>query len=412
MKAEIISVGTELLMGQILDTNARFIAQRLAEAGVDHYYSSTVGDNEQRLFDTVKRAAERSDIVIITGGLGPTGDDITKETAARVAGKRLVLDEKSLSAMKERFERVIHRPMSENNAKQAMMPEGCIILKNNNGTAPGCIIETDGCAIVLMPGPPKEMEPMFDESVMPYLARRSGRTLYTRELRVFGIGESTVDAMLADMMQAQTNPTIAPYALSGEMKLRVTAKCADKAEGERLVKPIADEITSRLGDAVYSTDGLELYEVCAGLMRENGATLAVAESCTGGMIGELITSVSGASEVYGFGFITYANEAKEQILGVKHETLEKYGAVSGETAREMAEGIRKTACSDIGLATTGIAGPGGGTPEKPVGLVYIAAASDKGTVVERLDLGGSRERIRRSAALSALMLLKKTLDAE
>lgn len=406
MIAEILSVGTELLMGNIVNTNAQYISQKLCDLGVNCYFQTTVGDNHDRLVAAVETALSRADILILTGGLGPTADDLTKETIADAFGRELVLDPASEQHIHARFARM-GREMTPNNLKQAMFPRGGIILPNPNGTAPGCIVEEGEKAAILLPGPPKEMAPMFDASVMPYLEKRSGHMLVSHVVRVFGMGESEAEYRLRTLMERQSNPTIAPYALSGEMKLRVTARCKSAEEGERMMAPLIDEIKETLGSVVYSIDDQELHEVCAALLREHGATLAVAESCTGGMIASKLVSVPGISAHFIEGAVTYSNDAKIRRLSVRPETLAAHTAVSAETAREMAEGIRRTSGASLGVATTGIAGPDGGTVEQPVGLVYIALASESGTAVQELRLTGSRERIRNAASLHALNLIRR-----
>lgn len=408
MSAEIISVGTELLMGNIVNTNAQYISQRLADLGIDCYLQTTVGDNHDRLVEAVHSALRRANIVILTGGLGPTADDLTKETVSDAFGKKLVLDEKSLEYIKVRFTKMGHI-MTPNNVKQAYFPEGCIILPNPNGTAPGCIVENGEKAAILMPGPTKEMVPMFEASVLPYLEKRSGYTLKSKMLRIFGKGESSVEYMLKDIMESQTNPTIAPYALNGEMKLRVTARCRDGEDADAIMAPMIAEVKSRIGEYIYSYDGLEMHEEAARLLTQKGLTLAVAESCTGGMICSKLVSVPGSSAWFKEGCITYSNEAKMNRLGVKNTTLDEYGAVSAEAAAEMAEGIRITGNADIGIATTGFAGPDGGTEDKPVGTVFIGFSSRDKSFTTRLQLSGSRERIRSMASLNALDILRRNL---
>ncbi len=407
MTCELISVGTELLMGNILNTNAQYLSQKLADLGINCYLQTTVGDNGERLEEAVHRALERADFVILTGGLGPTSDDLTKETVSDAFQKTLVLDEKSLDYIKQRFQRM-GREMTPNNIKQAMFPEGCLILPNPNGTAPGCIVEGEGKAAILLPGPPYEMEPMFEASVLPYLEARSDVRLYSRMIRIFGKGESSVEYELKDLMSLE-NPTVAPYALASEVKLRVTARSANEAEGEKLLRPVIDEIRKRLGDVVYSDEGMELHEVCAALLAESGWTIALAESLTGGMLAAKLVSVPGSSQFFLESAVTYSNESKVKRLDVRPETLVRCGAVSVETALEMARGIRKTAGADIGLAITGIAGPDGGTPEKPVGLVYVALVFGEEERSLELHLTGGRERIRNTSCLHALDLLRRSL---
>ncbi len=408
MTAEIISVGTELLMGNIVNTNAQYISQRLADLGVDCYLQTTVGDNHDRLEEAVRRGLERADILILTGGLGPTADDLTKETVSDAFGRELVLDEASLEHIRTRFARMC-RNMTPNNVKQAMFPRGCMILPNPNGTAPGCIVEENGKAAILLPGPPNEMVPMFDASVAPYLEGRSGYSLYTKMLRIFGKGESTVEYELKDLMQAQTNPTIAPYALNGEMKLRVTARCHKGENGEELVAPVIKAIHERLGDVIYSDDGLELHETAANLLKEKGLTLALAESCTGGMLASRFVSIPGSSQWFLEGCVTYSNRAKVNRLGVAEETLEKFGAVSEETALEMARGVLGTSGADVGLSITGIAGPDGGTAEKPVGTVFIGLATHAKSFAVGLHITGGRERVRNTTCLHACDILRRNI---
>lgn len=408
MSAEIISVGTELLMGNIVNTNAQYISQRLADLGIDCFLQTTVGDNHDRLVEAVHRGLERSDIIILTGGLGPTADDLTKETVADAFNRRLVLDEPSLVYIKQRFAKMRHF-MTPNNIKQAMFPENCIILPNPNGTAPGCIVEDGTKAAILMPGPPNEMAPMFEASVLPYLEKRSGYTLKSKMLRIFGKGESSVEYQLKDLMQQQTNPTIAPYALNGEMKLRVTARCKDGEDADKIMAPIIEEVKKRIGEYIYSEDGIELHEEVARLISASGMTIAVAESCTGGMLCSKFVSVPGSSNWFKEGCVTYSNEAKMNRLGVKKETLAECGAVSAQTAIEMAEGIRRTAMADIGISTTGYAGPDGGTGDKPVGTVFIGVAAKDKSFYKELHLTGKRERIRNMACLNALDILRRNI---
>ena len=408
MIAELICVGTELLMGQILNTNAQYIAESLAPSGIDMYHQTVVGDNPKRLTDAVRTAFSRSDCVIFSGGLGPTDDDLTKETVAAALGKDLVLYE-------EEWERIVSyfaskgRMIAPNNKKQAMFPSDAIILPNPNGTAPGCIMEADGKAAILLPGPPRELVPMFRDHVMPYLLQRSGHRLYSREVRIFGVGESEVAYRLDDLMKHQTNPTIAPYAKTGEVTLRVTARCQNDAEGEALVSPVLRAIRDELGDCVYDTNGRELAEVCHYALIEAKKTLAVAESCTGGRLADAFINYPGSSAYFIEGDVTYSNDAKMRRLGVRAETLDTVGAVSEECAKEMAEGCRRAANTDFALATTGYAGPDGGEPDKPVGTVFVALACADGTIVKRLNLNGNRDRIRHSAMLNALDLLRRKL---
>ena len=408
MIAELICVGTELLMGQILNTNAHYIAKELAPSGIDMYHQIVVGDNPKRLTEAVETALSRADVVLLSGGLGPTDDDLTKETVAKAMGKDLILFEDEWKKIVSYFESK-GRTVAPNNRKQAMFPHDAIILKNPNGTAPGCIMEADGKAAILMPGPPRELEPMFRDYVLPYLLEKSGHRLYSREVRIFGMGESDVTYRLDDLIKHQTNPTIAPYAKTGEVTLRITARCKNEAEGEALVLPMIDRIKATIGDVVYDTNGRSLAEVCHHALIESGKTLAVSESCTGGRLADAFIDWPGSSAYFIEGDVTYSNDAKMRRLGVKKETLDTVGAVSEECAREMAEGTRKAANTDFALSTTGYAGPDGGEPDKPVGTVFIALASADGTIVKRLNLFGDRDRIRHTATLHALDLLRRKL---
>ncbi|MBQ7876180.1 MAG: competence/damage-inducible protein A [Clostridia bacterium] len=409
LTAEIICVGTELLMGQVLNTNEHFIASHLTEAGIALNHSSVVGDNPERLKELLALAKSRADIIIMTGGLGPTDDDLTKETVAEAFGKSLVFHpecmDKMISYLKESG-----RNLTKNNEKQAYLPEGCIVIENNNGTAPGCIIEDENKSAVMLPGPPREMVPMFMDTVLPYLKEKSGAVLYSRVLRLFGIGESRAASMCDDLIKNQTNPTIAPYAKEGEVTFRVTASADSESDAKVMVDDTCKAMYERLGEYIYGEgDSNSLATICVKKLCEKGLTVSTAESCTGGLIGKMITEVSGASSCYGFGFVTYANEAKMQLLGVKKETLEKYGAVSEETAKEMAEGAKRVSGSDIAVSVTGIAGPTGGTDEKPVGLVYIGVSDKNGTEVFRFVQHGDRERVRNKSALCALDIILKRL---
>lgn len=408
MIAEIVSVGTELLMGQIVNTDAQFIASHLAPLGYRALYQVTVGDNPARLAGVVQSALARADVLLFTGGLGPTDDDLTKETVAQALGLEMAVVPEEEARLRAYFASR-GKEMTPNNLKQARFPTGSIILPNPNGTAPGCIMEADGKAAILMPGPPRELYPMFRDHVLPYLEKRSGVRLHSRELRIFGMGESELTYRLRDLIAAQTNPTIAPYVKTSEVTLRVTAQCQDDAEGERLVAPVIDAILARLGSIVYSTNGESLPALCVRLLLTQGATLAVAESCTGGMLASSIVDIPGCSACFLEGAVTYANGAKVRRLGVSEGTLATDGAVSLACAQQMAEGLRAAAGTTYALATTGIAGPDGGTPEKPVGLVYVALAGPGRTEVRKLLLSGDRARIRTAATLHALDLLRRSL---
>ncbi len=409
MIAEIVSVGTELLMGQVVNTDAQHIAAKLAPLGYEVYYHITVGDNARRLTSVVHRAIERSDVVVFTGGLGPTDDDLTKETVAAALGLTCEPRPEEVERLEKHFASRGWK-MTPNNYKQANFPRDAIILPNANGTAPGCVMHVEDKIAVLLPGPPRELFPMFDNYAMPYLARLSDTKLYSREMRIFGMGESAVTYRLRDIIENQTNPTVAPYIKLCEVTLRITAKCKSDAEGERLTGKMIDQIRDALGDVVYSVDGESLPELCVKLLLSRGLTLATAESCTGGMVASALVDIPGASGTFVDGCVTYSNDAKMHRLSVSPATLEKFGAVSEQCALEMAIGMQKSADADIAISTTGIAGPDGGTDEKPVGTVYIALASKDGdTQVKQLLLHGDRERIRYTAMLNSFDMLRRFL---
>lgn len=408
MKAEILAVGTEILLGDIVNTNAHYLSKRLADLGISVYHQSVVGDNEERLLKAYELAFERADIVIATGGLGPTKDDLTKEIGAQYFNKRLILHEESLNYIKSYFSKM-NRPMSSGNEKQAYLPEGGIILKNDNGTAPGCIIEENNQILVMLPGPPREMAPMFENYVVPYFQKFSDGVLVSKVLRVAGLGESAMAEKVEDIMESQTNPTIAPYAKDNEAILRITSKGSTKEEAEALIVPVEKAIRERLEINVYGEGDTTLEAVVGEMLVKENLTIATAESCTGGLLAGTLINYPGISSVFLEGAITYSNEAKMKRLGVKEETLAAFGAVSEQTAAEMAEGIAKAAGTDIGISVTGIAGPGGGTEEKPVGLVYVGLYLKEKVKVKKLNLSGDRQKIRQRTVVSALDWLRREL---
>ncbi len=412
MKAEILAVGTELLLGDILNTNAQYLAKELAALGIEVYYQTVVGDNPKRLEETIYHAFSRADLVITTGGLGPTEDDLTKETAAKYFGESLVLDEKALAQIQVFFDR-IGRTMTENNKKQAIVHEhNSVVMYNANGTAPGIIIEKDEKIIIMLPGPPKEVVPMFENQAKPYLAKKQEYTFISRILRVASVGESAMEEMVKDLIDAQTNPTIAPYAKEGEALLRITAKAKDEEEANRLIDPVAAALKERLGKSVYAEGETNMETEVAKLLLAQKKTIAVAESCTGGEISSQLVRFPGISEVFLEGCVTYTNEAKMKRLGVSAQTLEKFGPVSQETAKEMAEGIARTSGASIGIATTGVAGPDGGTEEKPVGLVYIGIYNNGVVEARGFHFAGNRNKIRERATFQALDWLRRKLQYE
>lgn len=409
MTVEIICVGTELLLGNILNTNAAYLAEQCAGLGLSCYYQSVVGDNKARLTETVKTAVGRSDIILLSGGLGPTQDDLTKETVAEVIGLPLVEDEHTRLRIAQYFEKR-GMDITDNNWKQAKAPEGCLILDNENGTAPGLIVKSGGHHIVMMPGPPGELKPMFENSVRPYLKEFTPGVIFSQTVKICGVSESLVETKIEDMLAGQENPTIAPYARLGEVHLRVTAKAADEKEAKKLIKPVVRELKARFGGDVYSTDAdTTLEKSVADLLLAANLTVVTAESCTGGMLASRLINVAGISESYKSGYVTYSNKAKRRMLGVKKTTLAKYGAVSEKVAGEMARGAALFSKADVTVAVTGIAGPDGGTKEKPVGLVYIACQVCGKLTVKEYRLSGERFKIRESATACALTQLRRCL---
>lgn len=409
MVAEIISVGTEILLGNIVNTNAAYLAEKCAALGMSCFYQSVVGDNEKRLEEVIRQALSRSDVLLLSGGLGPTEDDLTKETAAKVLGKKLCLHEESRTAIITYFQKKGIEP-TDNNWKQAMVPEDSIVVENPNGTAPGLILAEDNRHVILMPGPPGEMMPMFERAIMPYLEKLQSEVIYSRTVKVCGVGESMAESMVKDLIDTQQNPTIATYAKIGEVHLRVTAKAADRKAAKKLVKPVVQELKERFGESVYTTkEKVTLEECLVSMLVKRGLTISTAESCTGGMLAARLINVAGVSEVYRTGFVTYANKAKRKELKVRRETLKQYGAVSRETAYEMAIGAAEHAASDVSVVTTGIAGPDGGTAEKPVGLVYIACSVCGRVTVREHCFSGNRAKIRESAVAAALVLARECI---
>ena len=411
MIVELVSTGTELLLGQIVNTNAAYLARKLNELGFNVYYQSTVGDNRERMAKVLASALERADIVITTGGLGPTQGDITKEVTAQVLGRKMYLHEDSLKTIKCFFaNRGLE--MTENNARQAFMPEGAIVVANYRGTAPGVIIEIPGPppkTVINLPGPPHELEHMFETSIIPYLNRRFGSqgVIVSTVLRTIGLGESSLEDRIKHLVKAQSNPTLALLARGGEIHVRITAKAQTREEALRLIEPLRNELWGYIGQFVFGTDEDTLESVVGALLTKNNLTLAVAESCTGGMISKLLTDVPGSSSYFIGSAVCYSNRLKTMLAGVPEEIIAEHGAVSPETASAMAKGIRKSTGADIGLGITGIAGPGGGTPDKPVGLVYIAVDGSHGTIVKKNIFAGQRDGIRQRSSLTALNEIRK-----
>ena len=411
MIAEIVSVGTELLLGQITDTDAVFLAQILSGLGINIYHRSTVGDNPERLKETLKLAFSRADLVLTVGGLGPTQDDLTKEAVADVLGDTFVEDESHTAWLRARSEGRGWGTPPESFWKQALVPRHGRGIPNPTGTALGALFEMDGKIAICLPGPPNELIPMTEQSVEPYLREKtSGKrtVLVSRTLRIAGMGETTVEERVRDLM-ASGNPTVAPYAKTGEVHLRITARAGSPEEAEALIAPRESAIRERLGDVVYGTDAETLEAVVVRLLQAAGKTVALAESCSGGLIAKRLTDVPDASRVFGLGLVTYSNEAKTEFLCVPEEMLSRVGAVSAETAKAMAVGARAAGHADIGISVTGIAGPGGGSSEKPVGTVYIGLAWGGGVISEQYHFLGSRADIAYRAAQNALALVRRLL---
>lgn len=410
MKAEIISIGTELLLGHVVNSDAAIIGRELAALGLDVVNMQTVGDNPERLLDALSLAASRADIIITSGGLGPTDDDLTKTTVARFTGRELVQSQEALAMLREYFG---SRLITPNQMNQALFPAGATILPNNVGTAPGCAVPFgENGFIILLPGPPSELTRMLEEAVRPFLLSLSDSVIHSINIRTFGIGEGAAASLISDLMQS-ANPTVAPYASRGEMFVRVTAKARTAEQAKHLAEPVIADIRRRLGDVIYGTDVDSLEEAVVRRLLAGRTSIATAESCTGGLLAKRITDVPGASEIFQLGLVTYSNQAKTDLLGISSLLLSEVGAVSPEVARAMAASVRKLAKSDIGIGITGIAGPFGGTPQKPVGLVYIALDCEKGCYLHKLEPLGrylGREWVRERASGIALDMVRRLLD--
>lgn len=406
MNAELIAVGTEILLGEIVNTDAQLISQGLSELGINVFYQTVVGDNPDRLRRVIEEAKERADIIVTTGGLGPTLDDLTKETLAAVFGKKMELHQPSYDRLVDFFNQ-IGREMTPNNVKQAWLPEGCTVFTNDWGTAPGCAFEADGKHVLMLPGPPRECNPMWKERAMPYLYPLAGGCIVSHNIRVFGLGESNMENILHDKMAEMQNPTIAPYARTSECFARITAKADTTAEAEAMLAPVVAEVAKILGEYVYGIDVDSLEQVVGDGLRAHGLTLAVAESCTGGLLSKRITDLAGASDYYKGGVCSYSNDVKMGVLGVQKETLDTVGAVSAEVAEQMALGVARVLGADVGVGITGIAGPGGGTEEKPVGLVYVSVCKDGVCHTRKMNSSLGRDRVRMQAASTALDLIRR-----
>ena len=412
MVVELVSVGTELLLGNIVNTNARYLSEKCAMLGLNVYYQTTVGDNEERLSEVIRTALNRSDIVVLNGGLGPTEDDLTKETCAKVMGLPLVKDAHTEERLKEYYRGRKKEELPDSNWKQALIPEGAVVFDNENGTAPGLVVEKDGKTAILLPGPPGELYPMVEKQLCPYLQNKNSDVILSQMIKICGYGESKVEEMILDLIDKQTNPTLATYAKLKEVHLRVTARAASEEEAKKLLKPVVKEIKKRFGDAVYTTDENEtLQDAVVKLLKKHELTVTTAESCTGGLLAGTLVSVPGVSDVFKEGFVTYSNKAKRRHLDVSKSTLRKYGAVSAQTAKEMAKGGVFATDADVCVAITGLAGPDGATPEKPVGLDYIACYMNDKVQVEEFHFKGNRQKIREQSVVQALDLLRRSILA-
>ena len=410
LSAEIIAIGSELLSSNRTDTNSLWLTDKLNRIGIDVRLKTVVGDDDARLEETIKDAVKRSRVVITTGGLGPTEDDITRKVVARALGKRLALDEKVLEEIRERFRSFGIANMPERNSRQAMVISGAQVLANPNGSAPGLFLEHEGCAVALMPGPPREMKPMFENHVQARLEKLAGEVRFaTRVLRVAGLGESAVDEKIAPIYTKYENPQTTILFNSSEIEIHLRAHGRTEADAETLLDDLALKIEEVLGNSAFSFRGETMEEVVGRRLAMTGFTLAVAESCTGGLIAQRLTSVPGSSKYFTEGMVTYSNESKVRQLGVDKKMIREFGAVSQQVARDMARGVRHRAKTDFGLAVTGIAGPDGGTEEKPVGLVFIALADDAHTEHKRLMIPGDRELVRWRASQAALDMLRRRL---
>jgi nicotinamide-nucleotide amidase len=409
--AEIVTIGTEILLGDLVDTNTAWLSARLATLGVGVYRHTTVGDNRHRIADALKEAASRADLVITTGGLGPTSDDLTNECLAAVTSRVMVEYPEARAHVDEMFRRFGREPTA-NNYKQALFPEGTELIPNPLGTAMGALLEAEGTLFATLPGVPSEMRGMFEETLQLLIRNRSDGSIISRTLWFAGIGESALAEKVQDFLDA-TDPTVAPLAGQGKVRLRITTRAATQEEAEERIAPVEEEILARLGEYYFGDDDETLESAVARLLQAQHSTLALAESCTGGLLAKRLTDMPGSSEYFKEGLITYSNESKERLLGVPHGVLAEHGAVSEPVARKMAVGARKLSGADFGLSVTGIAGPDGGTEEKPVGLVFVGLSDAEATFAERLDLSAwarSREAIRERSANRAFDLLRLRLE--
>ena len=407
--AELIAVGTELLLGNIANTDAQMISQGLSELGINVFYHTVVGDNPERVRQAVEIARHRADIIITTGGLGPTCDDLTKVALASAFGRELYFDERSAQRIRDRFA-AMERPITDNNYQQAMLPQGCTVLDNDWGTAPGVAFEAEGTHVIMLPGPPRECEMMFRHRAVPYLKRLSDGVIASRTVKTFGIGESAAEDKLRDLMNSLHNPTLAPYAKPSGTEMRITAHAGTEEEALALIAPVEEKVKEILGDVVIGVNVGSLEEVCLALLKEKGLTLGTAESCTGGLVAKYMTDLPGSSAVFRGGVVSYTDEVKAGVLGVSRELLDRYGAVSPQVAEAMARGAKAALGSDIAVSVTGIAGPDTDDRGTPVGLVYLGLAYGEQCHVREFRAGNvTRERVRRQSAQTALDLVRRYL---
>lgn len=409
--AEIIAVGTELLLGNIANTNAQELSQALSSVGINVYWHTVVGDNPTRLAEAVDIARRRADVILTTGGLGPTYDDLTKQTVCAAFGLPLVFHPEILEGIRAYFEKNVHLTMPENNRPQAEFPDGAVIFPNSVGTAPGCAFQCDGVHVVMLPGPPFEMRTMLRDHALPYLRKLSEEVIVSHDIMTFGLGESPMEELLRERMTHMENPSLATYAKPSEVRLRATAKAPTAEAAEAMLRPVVDEVCALLEDVVYGVDVASLEAACSALLRERGMTLASAESCTGGQIAQRMTALPGASQVYRGGVVSYWTDMKADVLGVSREILDRYGAVSEQTARAMAQGARRITGADAAVSVTGVAGPDPDERGNGVGLVFIGLDTPEGTFCRRCDFGRRRrDRIQELAANHAFDLLRRYLS--
>ena len=407
--AEIIAVGTEILLGNISNTDAKDVSEALSELGINVYYHTVVGDNPERVRAAVDIAKERADIIITTGGLGPTYDDLTKQTLAKAFGKEMYFDEAQADKIKSYFASQPGRKMTSNNLQQAWLPVGCTVFENSCGTAPGCGFESNGRHVLMLPGPPRECRAMIKTGLMPYLTRLQEAEIHSHNIRVFGMGESTMEAKLHDMMTELTNPTLAPYAKEGEAICRLTARAKSKEEAEEMMAPVLEKVREILGDVIYGVDVDSLEQAVFLALKEAGKTVAFAESCTGGLASKRLTDLPGASAVFPGGIVTYSNEAKAELLGIDPALIEEKGAVSPEVALEMARSVRKKLGADIGIGITGVAGPDSDEKGNPVGTVFIGLCAEDKEMSREFHMKTDRLRVRIMAANNAFDTIRRYL---